>query len=60
MTKNELKRGRGSNRLAAAQENAIGGAKHGPSYLAAKDRKLMAENDDLELLEFFGATAQPN
>jgi hypothetical protein len=41
-----------------SQEGSISGAKCGSSHLAAKDRKLVAENHDLEFLELLRAAAQ--
>lgn len=45
-------------RARGGQERPVGGPKRGPRDLAAQDGELMTENDDLELLELFGAAGE--
>ena len=55
MTRNDAHLTRGSRRLAAAKKESISRPERRPPDLPAQQRQLVAEHDNLELLELRGS-----
>jgi hypothetical protein len=59
VTSRPWRRGRGSRRLAAARKNTVSRSQRRALDLAAENLELMAQHDQLDVLDLHGAVA-PN
>ena len=57
---NDVQSERGKSRLAAAKEDAVRRRQPRPSGLAAQDRQLVTQHDDLHVLELAGTKPKPD